>query len=58
MLQSASVLYINNVFPERKETFIRLPLQFFLKEPFYLAISLVEYRRNVRAAKWEMMGSF
>ena len=51
MLQSASILYINNVFPERKETFSRLPRQFFLKEPFCLAISLVEYRRNVRAAK-------
>ena len=51
MLQSASVLYTNNVFPERKETFVRLPRQFFLKEPFCLAISLVEYRRNVRAAK-------
>ena len=51
MLQSASVLYTNDVFPERKETFIRPPRQFFLKEPFCLAISLVEYRRNVRAAE-------
>ena len=51
MLQSAPVLYTNNVSPERKETFIRLPRQFFLKEPFCLAISLVVYRRNVRATK-------